>query len=1131
VQFLAEGETITFSYTVTVTDDSGTGTNSASEVVTVTITGSNEAPELRLGGGEYVLDQFSSQNYNLNSGTVSWATPWMEIGDNFNAPNGSPTAGEFQIAVDQGGFKLQLSDRDAESAPPDLIQRTVNLSTATSATLTFDYRRDIPNADAGDLFIVSVSSNGTDFTHIGQIGATADGSFVDAAYQQFTFELPSSLISANTTIRFSVGDDVDDGDIVYVDNVKVAYSTAATSEDLAVTYTENGAAVPVSLFTRIADPDNTHMASATIVLTNKQAGDFFAIGGTAVSNGSAGSIGQNVRDEFGATLYGNNNGSMNWVGNWAESSDDNSAIGGDIRIVGGELRLGNGSSATIERAANLAGATSAMLSFDVREVGLGADENVFIYISSNGTDFVLLDTIDQGTNTTSFSHDITAYISSTTTVRIEVESGLDSGEFVYIDNVDIAFTTMAYEVTEDGDSITVELSGPATAAAYQAAIDSITFANATENPSTVVSRTVDITVNDGNASSNTATTTINVVAVNDAPAVSGLVVTESSISFVASDIDNPALSLASPFAGVFGNPTITSGAATNLTPATQVGSAVSGTLQVTDNGVGGTANVIGLYLGTSGNNTGVAAPIAGSPNAMYGFGGNDSMMGGTAGDSLFGGAGNDKILGGAGADVLVGGADNDTLVGGSGSDNVTGGDGTDQFRMQTDGGTDLIADYADGTDKIGFLDTGSTSGGSVNFNTVGSATGAALVASDFASRTSITNIQNGDDEAVIVISTAQTTLQITGDVVGGIGSPNNNYVIVFNSSTGHGEVWYDTNWENPANRVQIATLHNITALGGVAAITAADIVVYNSASDPIIFDLGAPGLAFSGLADGVTFDINADGVADQMAWTAHEDGILALDLDGSGTIDNGTEIFSPWFGGGSYASSLAALATLDSNGDGLIDNGDAGFSSLKVWQDLDHDGTSDAGELTSLADLGITGINLEATPVDGDIDGQQVLGEGTFHYVDGTSSMFAEVALVTAFGTVAEPSTDASGDGDPGGSAVAGGEGEDMTGQGGQMSLVSTELSGGGDGNDTLTGEAGADTFNFAPGFGHDTIAGFTPGEDKIEFDPTIFATVDDILAHAQQMGNDIVIASDDAANSVTVTNVTTLSASDFVIH
>ena len=57
---------------------------------------------------------------------------------------------------------------------------------------------------------------------------------------------------------------------------------------MAVTYTENSA---IGLFSQITDVDDTNMESATIVLTNKQAGDYFAIGGTAVGNGSIGSIG------------------------------------------------------------------------------------------------------------------------------------------------------------------------------------------------------------------------------------------------------------------------------------------------------------------------------------------------------------------------------------------------------------------------------------------------------------------------------------------------------------------------------------------------------------------------------------------------------------------------------------------------------------------------------------------------------------------------------------------------------------------------------------------------------------------------------------------------------------------------
>ena len=68
---------------------------------------------------------------------------------------------------------------------------------------------------------------------------------------------------------------------------------------------------------------------------------------------------------------------------------------------------------------------------------------------------------------------------------------------------------------------------------------------------------------------------------NDAPTVSNLALTETSISFTASDIDNPTLSLVSPFAVAFGSPTLTSGATTTLTPTAQA-SVVSGTLQVTD---------------------------------------------------------------------------------------------------------------------------------------------------------------------------------------------------------------------------------------------------------------------------------------------------------------------------------------------------------------------------------------------------------------------------------------------------------------------------------------------------------------------------------------------------------------------
>ena len=184
-------------------------------------------------------------------------------------------------------------------------------------------------------------------------------------------------------------------------------------------------------------------------------------------------------------------------------------------------------------------------------------------------------------------------------------------------------------------------------------------------------------------------------------------------------------------------------------------------------------------------------------------------------------------------------------------------------------------------------------------------------------------------------------------------------------------------------------------------------LVLGVGADPIVLDLGAPGLDFSTLTDGVQFDINADGHTDQVAWTNGEDGLLAYDLDGSGKIENGTEIFTPVFAGGHYADGLAALASLDSNSDSKIDSGDAGFDKLVVWQDANHDGVSDAGELKSLSALGITGIDLGAVGSNAYIDGQAVLAEGSFTYADGTTGTFVEVNFDAALGTADAANDDA----------------------------------------------------------------------------------------------------------------------------
>jgi len=158
--------------------------------------------------------------------------------------------------------------------------------------------------------------------------------------------------------------------------------------------------------------------------------------------------------------------------------------------------------------------------------------------------------------------------------------------------------------------------------------------------------------------------------------------------------------------------------------------------------------------------------------------------------------------------------------------------------------------------------------------------------------------------------------------------------------------------------------------------------------DPLVVNFAGNAAELSD--DKYEFDIDADGENDLLSYLISDSGMLALDKNDDGIINDGSELFGALSGNG-----FSDLSAYDEDGNQFIDEADSVFTDLGIWSK-----TADSESLIPLAEKGIGAIYLGSSDTPFELKGEdnqangRVISSGVYLTESGEAGTLQQIDMV-----------------------------------------------------------------------------------------------------------------------------------------